>query len=168
MNKKQIIKMLKKGKTYKEVEKIAIKLAYKLNPLNKKYKFLINKKYKYLIRFNVLYKEDLEKLGYNVFEVSVDDFLEKFEKKLKEKGFIYTYDCYFKPGRKEVWSISYFRAVLCVFIPEKENEKDKKNFSKLVSLEQYINLIAEKVFKISLEWEKIKEFFNSLIDKIDY
>jgi len=155
--KEEIEKEFEKCITYSQVEALAENLTYKLIPEAKRSNWRA--------RYTSLTRKDVEELGYNVFEIRIEEDKEKLVKKIKSEGFLYVYDIYFNPKTKEVWSIRNDYMGLYVSIDENTPLHTKENLEKFISLNEYKNLLVKKILERLTEWQSFKDFINSLIVK---
>jgi len=149
----EIKNRLSKGKTFREVEHIAENLVYEIIPSSKESALRA--------RFDLIHREDLEKLGYKVIFIQTkkwDDYL-LFCKLLQEKfGFI-----------KEAGKVFLNKKINLVCLVTYEyyepifdiTQKDK--YFELVTLEQYIDLVSNKIYDRYLKWLELKNFVENLI-----
>ncbi len=155
MNIEEIKKELRKAKTFNDVTIIAENLICDLIPV-------IN----YRIFHNSLDSNDIRALGYTLYEVSVKaDTKDLLIKKLLNKGFLYTYDIYFHPKRKEAWTFSQPFSSISSYVSLDGFGIDTKVLLEFITLKEYIDLLANKILNKYQKWIEYKNFVNSLIEK---
>lgn len=157
--KEKILEELKKAKNHLEVIRIAEELVYKLEP--------VLELCHYVVKFDGLRRKDLEKLGYEVFELGIEEYedKERFAKKLKDKGYLYIHDCYFNKKTKIAFALDSYPVKLYIPINKPQNQE---KLSELASLDDFRNLIADKIiealeeFKMIAEKENFKDWLKNI------